>query len=60
MDVPVDLKEWVISRINFMCTTLSERATSGDPAFIRLVEEGHLAHYKKELNFLEKHFDDWS
>lgn len=60
MNVPIDLKEWVISRINFMCTTLSERAASENPAFIRLVKEGHLAHYKKELKFLEKHFEDWS
>lgn len=60
MDVPIDLKEWVISRIYFMCTTLSDRAASGDPAFIKLVQEGHLAHYKKEISFLEKHFDDWS
>ncbi len=59
LDVPVGLKNWVISRIKFMCTTLSERAASGDPAFIKLVEEGHLAHYKKEIEFLEKHFDEW-
>lgn len=59
LNVPKDLKEWVISRIKFMCTTLSERAASGDPAFIKLVEEGHLAHYEKEIEFLEEHFDDW-
>ncbi|GAB6988748.1 aminoglycoside phosphotransferase family protein [Paenibacillus pini] len=60
MEVPVDLKEWVISRINFMCTTLTDRAASGDPAFIKLVEEGHLAHYVEEIQFLEKYFDDWN
>ncbi|WP_379138817.1 aminoglycoside phosphotransferase family protein [Paenibacillus sp. sgz500958] len=59
MEVPDDLKVWVISRIKFMCTTLSERAGSGDPAFIKLVEEGHLAHYEKEIAFLEEHFNDW-
>jgi Phosphotransferase enzyme family len=59
MDVPNNLKEWTISRINFMCTTLSDRAASGDLAFIKLVEEGHLAHYEKEVKFLKEHFDDW-
>ncbi|MGG6310369.1 phosphotransferase [Paenibacillus macerans] len=59
IDVPTDLKWWVISRIEFMCTTLSERAASGDPAFIKLIEEGHLSHYEKEIKFLEEHFDDW-
>lgn len=60
IDVPIDLKKWVISRINSMCTTLSDRAASGDIAFIKLVQEGHLAHYRKEIIFLENHFDDWS
>ncbi|WMT39623.1 phosphotransferase [Paenibacillus sp. D2_2] len=59
IDAPIDLKKWVISRIKFMCTTLSERAASGDLAFIRLVEEGHLAHYMNEVKFLKEHFDDW-
>jgi hypothetical protein len=59
IDVPSDFKEWVISRIQAMCSTLSERAAAGDPAFIKLVEEGHLAHYEKEVRFLEEHFEDW-
>ncbi len=57
--VPIDLKQWVISRMKLMCTTLSERAESGDMAFVRLVEEGHLGHYLSEVSFLEQHFDDW-
>src|SRR5690606_7663086 len=59
MDVPMDLKRWVISRIETMCTTLSDRAAAGEPAFVKLVQEGHLTHYQKELLFLEAHFDDW-
>lgn len=59
MAVPHDLKDWVISRIKFMCTTLSDRADAGDPAFVKLVNEGHLAHYEKEIIFLEMHYDDW-
>jgi len=59
MDVPIDLNRWVISRIKCMCTTLSERAESGDIAFVRLVEEGHLVHYENEVRFLEEHFDEW-
>ncbi|MGC5771634.1 phosphotransferase [Paenibacillus pabuli] len=60
MNVPADLKEWVISRIRFMCTTLMERASLGETAFIKMIEEGHLAHYENEVRFLEKHFGDWS
>lgn len=57
--MPINLKQWVISRIHFMCTTLSEHAAKGDAAFVRLVEEGHLDHYLKEVKFLEQHFDEW-
>ncbi|WP_458126505.1 phosphotransferase [Paenibacillus sp. Z3-2] len=60
LSVPTDLKEWVISRIRFMCKTLSDRAAAGEHAFMKMVEEGHLAHYEKELVFLEKSFDDWT
>ncbi|MGV2965361.1 aminoglycoside phosphotransferase family protein [Paenibacillus sp. FSL H8-0317] len=60
LSVPTDLKEWVISRIRFMCKTLSDRAAAGEHAFMKMVEEGHLAHYEKELVFLEKHFEDWT
>ncbi len=59
MEAPDHLKDWVISRIQTMCKTLSERAAAGDPAFQKLVEEGHLAHYEQEIKFLEEHFEDW-
>lgn len=59
IDIPSDFKQWVISRIQFMCKTLTDRAASGEPAFIKLVEEGHLSHYMRELEFLEQHFNDW-
>ncbi|MEK4661396.1 aminoglycoside phosphotransferase family protein [Priestia sp. FSL H7-0729] len=58
--LPLDLKQWIVSRIRFMCKTLADRAADGDVAFMKMVEEGHLAHYEKEVIFLEKHFDDWT
>lgn len=59
IQAPSDLKHWVISRMKKMCATLTERAAKGDAAFIKLVEEGHLDHYVKEVKFLEQHFDEW-
>jgi hypothetical protein len=60
LSVPADLKEWVLSRIRFMCKTLTDRAAAGELAFMKMVEEGHLAHYEKEHVFLKRHFDDWT
>ncbi|WP_339260626.1 aminoglycoside phosphotransferase family protein [Paenibacillus sp. FSL R5-0713] len=57
--VPPDLKQWVLSRIRFLCETLANRAADGDVAFLKMVEEGHLSHYEKEVIFLEKHWDEW-
>lgn len=59
ISVPGSLKGWVISRIQHMCTTLSERAAAGETAFVKMVEEGHLDHYLKEIEFLKQHFDEW-
>ncbi|MGQ8874457.1 aminoglycoside phosphotransferase family protein [Paenibacillus sp. TSA_86.1] len=60
LHVPPDLKNWVVSRIRFMCKTLEERAAAGEVAFVKMVEEGHLAHYEREVTFLEQHWQEWS
>nr|WP_282446174.1 aminoglycoside phosphotransferase family protein [Paenibacillus silvae] len=60
MKVPPTMKNWVVSRIRFMCRTLEERAAAGDAAFVKMVEEGHLAHYEQEVLFLEQHWQDWA
>ena len=48
-------------RLQAMCRTLVERAGKGDVAFQRMIEEGHLEHYRQELadwqvylNFLDE------
>ncbi|WP_434751528.1 phosphotransferase [Paenibacillus amylolyticus] len=60
LHAPPDLKNWVVSRIRFMCQTLEERAAAGEAAFVKMVEEGHLVHYEREVTFLEQHWQEWS
>ncbi|MCP1134398.1 aminoglycoside phosphotransferase family protein [Paenibacillus polysaccharolyticus] len=60
INVPPDLKHWVVSRIRFMCKTLEDRAAAGELAFVKMVEEGHLAHYEREVIFLEQHWQEWT
>jgi len=50
----------VVSRIRCLRALLSDRAAAGEPAFVKMVEEGHLDHYRQEIDFLEKHVDDWN
>jgi Ser/Thr protein kinase RdoA (MazF antagonist) len=59
MAVPCNLKEWTISRIKALCHTLVSGAAEGNKAYQKMIEEGHLAHYEKEIIFLEEHFEDW-
>lgn len=40
-------------RLQAMCRTLVERAGKGDVAFQKMIEEGHLAHYRQELDELQ-------
>lgn len=58
--VPNDLREWVLQRLTALWHTLRNGAEKGDPAFQKMVDEGHLRHYENELQFLGDHFEDWT
>ncbi|MEO7410598.1 MAG: hypothetical protein ABIU10_04670, partial [Sphingomicrobium sp.] len=45
-------------RLQAMCSLLISRARSGDIAFKKMVEEGHLAHYERELAALRHHREE--
>lgn len=59
VEIPSDLKSWTMKRLETLCATLTDRAAAGEPAFVKMVEEGHLAHYEQEIDFLNCHFDEW-
>ncbi|AIQ59122.1 aminoglycoside phosphotransferase [Paenibacillus borealis] len=58
--VPNDLHTWIIERLTVLCGTLKNGAASGNAAFIKMVEEGHLAHYEHEIRFIAGHYAEWS
>lgn len=57
--VPADLQKWIIERLTAMCDTLKQGAREGNPAYMKMVEEGHLAHYEREIRFVHDHFAEW-
>lgn len=57
--IPKDLQHWITQRLNTLCNTLREGATDGNPAFQKMVDDGHLAHYESEIKFVIDHFDEW-
>lgn len=57
--VPNELQQWIIERLAAMCDTLRNGAAEGNAAFQRMVDEGHLAHYEREIQFVTEHCKDW-
>lgn len=57
--IPDDIKQWVLKRIDALCDTLTAGAAAGNKAYQKMVDEGHVDHYKKEIMFLQEHFSDW-
>jgi len=47
--------DFVERRLYAMCEWLSEGAAAHDPARLRLVNEGHLAHYQREIVAFQRH-----
>ncbi|MCY9577884.1 phosphotransferase family protein [Paenibacillus alvei] len=58
--VPNDLRQWIIHRLTVLCETLRNGASAGNPAFQKMVDEGHVAHYENEIRFVTNHFEDWN
>jgi hypothetical protein len=42
-----------------VCDFLIERAEAGDDVYRRLVAEGHLDHYRREVAFVRRHASEW-
>ena len=52
--------EMVLLRLEGLCKTITRRASEGDPAFQKMVEEGHLEHYRNDMTFISEHRNEWT
>lgn len=43
-----------------LCKTMRRNGEEGDRAFQKMIDEGHLEHYQKELQFIREHGTEWS
>lgn len=48
------LLDTIEERLQFLCTWLAEHAASGVAAYQKMVDEGHLTHYQRELSALRE------
>lgn len=49
----------LILRLEFLCNTLLGKASEGEPGFEKMVQDGHVAHYRNEINFIKGHGKEW-
>jgi hypothetical protein len=55
-----DLLPTVERRLEAVCALLIERSEAGDTAYRRLIDDGHLDHYRHEVDFIRRHASAWA
>ena len=59
MDIEEDFLEMVLLRLDGLCKTIKRKAKEGDIAFQKMLDEGHLEHYQKDIKFIREHGKEW-
>ncbi|QWC21111.1 phosphotransferase [Bacillus haikouensis] len=59
MDFEEDFVEMVLLRLEGICKTIKRKAEEGDAAFQKMLDEGHVDHYEKDLAFVREHGGEW-
>ncbi|WP_371414479.1 phosphotransferase [Jeotgalibacillus sp. R-1-5s-1] len=54
-----DIINTVILRLEGLCRTMHRKAAEGDPAFQKMIDEGHDKHYQADIQFLREHGVEW-
>jgi len=54
------LESWILKRLDVLCRTLVDGAAQGNTSYQRMIDEGHVTHYQREMAFLREHCRDWS
>lgn len=51
--------EVVLQRLEGLCNYMKRKASEGEMAFQKMIDEGHYDHYRKEIIFIRKHGNEW-
>ena len=51
--------EMVLLRLEGLCKTITRRANEGEIAFQKMIDEGHLEHYQKDITFILEYGKEW-
>ncbi|MCA0149531.1 MULTISPECIES: phosphotransferase [Rossellomorea] len=59
IDFGLEDLQMAIRRLEAICQTIHRKAREGDPAFQKMIEEGHVEHYQKDIAFVRENLNDW-
>lgn len=51
--------EMVLLRLEGLCKYMKRKSNEGDTAFQKMINEGHLEHYEKDIEFIREHGREW-
>lgn len=49
----------VLLRLEGLCKTIKRKASEGDIAFQRMIDEGHVEHYQNDIKFIRERGIEW-
>ena len=57
--MPDDFCETIKERLMAMANVITDEIQKGNEAFLKMMEEGHYDFYLREIEFIDKHFNEW-
>jgi len=54
-----DWLNMVLLRLEGICKTMTRKASEGDIAFQKMIDEGHVEHYQMDIKFIREHGKEW-
>ncbi|UGB33248.1 phosphotransferase [Metabacillus sp. B2-18] len=51
--------EMVLLRLEGLCIYMKRKASEGDSVFQKMIDEGHLDHYEKDIEFIRQYGSEW-
>ncbi|WP_026906992.1 aminoglycoside phosphotransferase family protein [Paucisalibacillus globulus] len=58
-EIENDYLEMVLLRLEGLCKTIKRKASEGDIAFQKMIDEGHIEHYQEDIKFIREHGKEW-
>lgn len=58
-EIAEDYLDMVLLRLEGLCQYMKRKASEGDIAFQNMIQEGHLEHYQKDIQFIHEHRKEW-